>query len=363
MKIINRYICWNLLTTLALAIVVLSFILVVGSFAKLSGLLAQGVSVIPLLQLVLLKLPQILGYTIPFGLLLSTILLFNRMSVDYEITAVRASGVSLLQISAPAILLSMLLSFLCGWLQLYIAPNFNHDARWLVREQGVRDPLTILDEGRFVEIFDGTKISIDKRDGDWVENIHIYRLDDQGRLRDDIHAREGRLIVHAAEKILDVHLSSVSFNILDPENPGNRSATTYSSEFKYSVDYGSRFNRRPLSRRPKQMNLTQLLTYIVLYTEAGDNPAPLFVEAHKRVAMAFAPVSFILLAIPLGLQINRRERSPGILIGVGVMLLYYGLLTIFETVQDKSIVSPHVLMWLPNIACQVVGLMLLWRKR
>ena len=82
MKIINRYICWNLLTTLALAIVVLSFILVVGSFAKLSGLLAQGVSVIPLLQLVLLKLPQILGYTIPFGLLLSTILLFNRMSVD-----------------------------------------------------------------------------------------------------------------------------------------------------------------------------------------------------------------------------------------------------------------------------------------
>ena len=69
------------------------------------------------------------------------------------------------------------------------------------------------------------------------------------------------------------------------------------------------------------------------------------------------------MAIPLGLLSSRRERSPGILIGVGVMLLYYGLLTIFETVQDKSIVSPHVLMWLPNIACQVVGLVLLWRKR
>jgi len=361
-NIISRYMFRNLLGTLALTIIVLSVVLVVGTFAKLSGFLAHGVPVKPLLYMVVLKLPQILGYTVPFGLLLSTILVYNRMSADYEITAMRASGISLLQVSMPAILLSIVLSALCGWLQLIVAPSFSHEARWLVREQGVKNPLAMLDEGRFVELFDGMIISIDRRDGDRVEEVRIFRLDDHGRLSADIYAKEGRLIVDEATKTLNITLSKASITTVDPDKPADRTSM-HMSEYTFAIDYGKRFNRKPLTRRAGDMDLRQLLAYIVLYTESGSSPTRLFVELHKRAAMSLAPFSFILLAIPLGLLIGRRERSSSILIGVGVMLAYYSLLTLFETFDDQAQISSHVLMWVPNLVCQAVGLVLLWRKR
>ena len=51
-------------------------------------------------------MPEVLAFSIPIAMLVTVILVFSRMSAENEITALRASGISLWQITAPALILS-----------------------------------------------------------------------------------------------------------------------------------------------------------------------------------------------------------------------------------------------------------------
>lgn len=60
-----------------------------------------------LVQLTLLKLPQLIQETTPFIILLAGILTFTRLTHSYELVVARASGVSVWQFLAPVILICL----------------------------------------------------------------------------------------------------------------------------------------------------------------------------------------------------------------------------------------------------------------
>jgi len=86
------------------------------------------------------------------------------------------------------------------------------------------------------------------------------------------------------------------------------------------------------------------------------------IELHKRAAWAISPFTFILIAIPLGLQMARRETAAG-LVGCEVAAaLYYIPMVIFgETLKPQY--HPEYYMWGLNLGLQTLGIILLWRKR
>src|SRR6267142_3974310 len=97
MKIIDRYISRQLIVNLIFAILVLSFVLVVGNiFRKLLPLLVNhDLPVEYLVGFVAYVLPFSLIFTIPWGLLTAVLLVFGRLSADNELTALRSNGVSI----------------------------------------------------------------------------------------------------------------------------------------------------------------------------------------------------------------------------------------------------------------------------
>ncbi len=70
----------------------------------------KGVPLPRVIELALLYLPQIAVRTLPMGMLLATLLGFGRLSSDWEMTAIRASGVSLRRILAPVFWFSLAVS-------------------------------------------------------------------------------------------------------------------------------------------------------------------------------------------------------------------------------------------------------------
>src|SRR4249920_1151057 len=96
MKIIDRYISRQLIVSLLFAIVVLSFVLVLGNiFRKLLPLLVNhDLPVEYVIGFIAYVLPFSLIFTIPWGLLTAVLLVFGRLSADNELIALRANGVS-----------------------------------------------------------------------------------------------------------------------------------------------------------------------------------------------------------------------------------------------------------------------------
>lgn len=85
------------------------------------------------------------------------------------------------------------------------------------------------------------------------------------------------------------------------------------------------------------------------------------VEVHKKWALSFASVTFVLLAVALALRFPRG--GMGLVLGGGMFVyaVFYVGLTTGESLADRGFVSPLVAMWLPNAVLMALALFGLWR--
>src|SRR3954451_20223328 len=125
MKIIDRYLIRQLVVNLLFAIVVLSFVLVIGNiFRKLLPLLVNhDLPVEYVVGFVAYVLPFSLIFTIPWGLLTAVLLVFGRLSADNELTALRSNGVSITRICVSLAAIALVCTGICLWLNVIVAPD------------------------------------------------------------------------------------------------------------------------------------------------------------------------------------------------------------------------------------------------
>lgn len=361
---LTTYLWKQVAGTFALAIAITTFVMLLGVFAKEDQLLelaAGGGNPGPAVTFLAYRLPEMLAYTVPVALLAATVLVFNRMSADNEITALRASGVSLLQVITPLVFLSLLLSGICYAAQFYYMPEFRYRSRAMLRRQAAGNPLALLEAGRYVELFPGYAVYVGERQENRVQDVHICVFRD-GRIHQTVAARTGSLEVNETIREIRLRLDLATITTVAPDDPTSRHRlTTGSCEFP--LRYGGALDRRRLSRKTGEMTVPQLFTRLRLYSEQGMPTTPLYMEIHMRTAIALAPFSFLLIGIPVGIRAARRETSIGLVICVAVAFGYYGLIAFVDALNDHPQLHPELLMWLPNILCQTTGLYALWLKR
>ncbi len=292
MNILNRYFARNYLLTFGIAVAVFTFIMSIGSVIRAIDLLSRGVSGMVMLKFFLYSFPFILQFTVPISAMITAYLLSSRLSMDGEINAMKACGINLWQIVAPIVLLSVCISFATMYVANMVSPQSKRAQRRLTAQMADHDPVSLLDEGRYVRDFPGHMIYIGRRQGDEVQDISIYVVDEKNdnALDMNLRARRGRITVDEARKELLADLYDVRIERPDPEAP---------------LDLG-RMRTMTAEHYPKRISLSELYKESSIKKKTGDSSLLELMENMRRIPKC--PLSDFQLARQLPVA-DRMERE------------------------------------------------------
>ena len=85
------------------------------------------------------------------------------------------------------------------------------------------------------------------------------------------------------------------------------------------------------------------------------------VEFHKKYALSFACIVFVLVGAPLGVLAKRGGFGIGAGLSLVFFILYWSLLIVGEKLSDRGLLDPGISMWLANIVMLLVGLIAMFR--
>jgi lipopolysaccharide export system permease protein len=87
----------------------------------------------------------------------------------------------------------------------------------------------------------------------------------------------------------------------------------------------------------------------------------LAVEAHKKAALSFACIVFVLIGIPIGVRTKEGGAGSGLVVSILFFAVYYAFLSAGEKLADRGFVLPSLSMWAANILLGAIGLYLFIR--
>ena len=127
MKIVPRYVLREHVGPLLFALSALTSLLLLNFVAKRFGdLVGKGLPWSVIVEFLLLSVPFTVAMTLPMAVLVATLHAFSRFAAENEITAFKASGVSMQRLVAPVILAAFGLTLFMVWFNDQVLPAANH---------------------------------------------------------------------------------------------------------------------------------------------------------------------------------------------------------------------------------------------
>ncbi len=378
MNLLDRHIFISVLFTCAAAVGLFAFVVAMPNIVRelLGPLLAGQISVMGFLRLVGLFLVFAISYALPMGMLTGVLLTLGRLSADSEITAMRASGISVTRIARPVFLLGAICAAAALYINLEASPRarvqFQRELASAIRA----NPLNFIVPKTFIRDFRGSVLYVGEKNGNELRDIWLWELDEQRRVRRVVRAEAGRIDYDEETNSLIPTLIRAKSEERDPENPEDFSKSPKAP----SVDRAEEW-RIPLdgylSRNTYRMK-QDWLPYAELRAEqtrlaARPTPSPEKAGEHRREQMraelivqerfnlSLAVLSFALVGVPLGIKISRRETSANLGLALGLVLSYYLLTVVVKWLDRRPELRPDLLIWLPNVAFIALGVWLFSR--
>jgi len=363
MRILDRYLLTQTLLATVAACGTLTFLMVVmNAFKRVFELLVNNdVPFFTILHLVLLLVPQVLTFTIPWGFLVALLLVLGRMAHDLEILAVRAAGLGLAPFISPLVLFSLVLSLLCFYNNAVLAPRCITAFKDILVDMGRNNPTVLIRAQEPVDKFDGYRIYVDKKYGNTVEGITIWELGPDNIPKRNIRADKGQISADLEAMVLTISLTNARTEERgqDRTNLSKIQAGMRASVFPLSVPLKRMFER-PSKPKSSNQTLGQLTESIFAGgIERAGSMVSLLTEFQKRVAMSVSCFTFALVGVPLAVYAQRRETSVSFLLSLVVVVLYFLMMLVADAMKEKAGAYPELIVWLPNLLFQALGFWLI----
>jgi len=358
-KTATLYILKEIIPIFFIGLMTFTIILLMDKILKLIELIVnQGGSLSDVLMLFLFISPSFLIITIPVAVLLGTLLTFGRLSSDSEITAFKASGMSLYQLFFPIAIFALATFLLTSFLVFYGLPWGNRGFKAALFRLAQTKADIEIKERVFNDAFSGLVVYVDRvpLQGNHMEGILIYDQREKGKSH-TILAKEGFVINNPESQEIILRLKSGDIHRFEPE------ARTFQKikfdTYDLKLELAKTFALIQKKLKDREMSIDDIQKKMEEVKKAGKDTTSYEVELHKRYAIPFTCIVFALIGVPLGIQPHRSGRSYGFLLSILILLAFYISLTASEILAMRKIMPAYSVGWIPNLLFSGLGVYLL----
>jgi lipopolysaccharide export system permease protein len=313
-----RYIFRQLLGPLILVVISLSGVVWLTQSLRFIDLIVnKGLSISLFLTLTVLLIPSLLSIILPIALFAAVIYTYHRLITDSEIVVLRATGMSNLRLSGPAVALGAVVAIAVLIVNLYFMPvgfRLFKDMQFEIRHSVAS---VLLQEGVFNSPIDGLTIYVGERDsGGELADILVH--DSRDPVQPSTLMAERGMLVRTPDGPRFVLLNG-SRQTLDAED-GQLSMLYFES---YAFDFGADSEYAPgRLREPKERFLHELF-----WPEPGvedRHRREFLAEGHRRLVSPLFAIVMALIATASLLtgEFNRRGQTGRILTGIAVAVVF-----------------------------------------
>ncbi len=373
-NIFDRYIWRQVFSSMLIGVIVLTGVMVLGNVFKEMERLLGDTSSLPLsavLKFISFVIPYSLIFTIPWAMLTGILLVFGRMSADNEMTALRMTGRSMPRICAPVFVLAILMSVVCYFVNVDLAPFCKNSIKRLFFDLTLNRPEMLFQPGKVVGKFPGYNIYTGARDDKKLRNVEIFETDGGFNHR---YTRAMRAEVEITPGVTDFVLRLHNAHIETPKGSEVKNMDVLND--LQSINLAESAITFPLSKLKEKterispsMKDTDILWREVRSGIDSSTKLPAdkklisasLTEANMRYSFSLACITFAFVGIPLGITAQRRETSIGFALSLIVAASYIIFITYADSIKEKPGLFPHLLMWVPNVIFLTVGGVLFYR--
>ncbi len=356
--------CGNFITTLGLVLVSFVLLLLVFTFFELLGDIIRNRTPLVTVGEYLINLTPSMIYIItPLSVLIAVLVTFGALNRSNELTAMKATGISLYRVVLPMfVIASILAAALFVFDELYL-PGANRrqealrstikgkpaqtflrpDQKWMFGHQEPGKPGRIF----YYQFFDP--------DQDKFANISVFEFDPE------TFSISRRIFATSAQ--WEPRLQRWVF-----ENGWDRSihgeaVTSYQPfDVKTFPEIGeepSYFKKE--SRQSQEMSFGELRRYIRDLRQSGFDTMRLRVQLNRKLAYPLITLVMAVLAVPFALSMGRRGSLTGVAIAIGVAIAYSVVAGLFEAMGNVNMLPPLMAAWSPDLLFALAGGYLLLR--
>lgn len=371
------------------------------------NMLAKKVPLIQVVQLLIYAIPSVISLSSPFAALVGTLVTIGRLTSDNEILVMLSSGLSYLTIFAPALTVGLLISLLSFFANDVLLPAGRAEYLKLYRRILASTPALEL-SAHSVKRFKDTVIVTGDVSGAAIDDVFILDKTGSGERR-VIMAKNAELkdagrqglsldlsnaFIQSSKEVArqDYDYASTSFlrywvpqedmiQAVSSITPSEMSSADVYREIQVKEKalenrLEERSNRimsqalaleESLRKGPRNEAWNRRANSLANLTREIQTAAGIkkdrslvsyIVEFYKKFSVPFGALSFMFLAVPIGLMIKRSGQATGFIFGNLIAFVYWFMLIGGQTMALRLGYPPFWCIWIPNMLTVLIGLFL-----
>ncbi len=358
-KTLQRYVISEYLRIFGLSLSSLTLMyVVVLFFQKVKLFVKFDAPVILIFEYLLYKIAEVtFQWTLPYGVLVGTLLTLGMFSRNSEITAMKAGGVSLYRITFPLFFIALFFSLASFIGNEYLVPFTNQSTKYLLDVKVRKEPATSVFKNYKIWYHGDHRIyNIQLLDGEkkTLNGVTLYQFDEEFRCIQRIDAQEARWVDDkwkffngwTREFSKDGSMKAVAFKEMD-------------IPLEESWDILGK-----IERQSEDMSYTELATYIEKIRAAGYDSTRYLADLHAKLSYPLLNLVMVLIGIPFALK---TSRSGGIALNIGLSMmlgfLYGVVFYVFLSFGRSGVLPPLVAAWTPTFLFGLAGVFTLMSIR
>ena len=293
MKILSRYILREHAAPFVFGFFVTIFVLIIDLVPNIVDLIiGKNLDALTVVWVFVLNLAWMLALAVPMATLIATLMAFGRMSADFEILAIKSSGVNILRAVMPVIVAAFLMSVGLVWFQNAVLPDANHKARVLMGDIRVLRPTLSIQSNIFINDIPGYFILIGDVDHETsrIKDVLIY---DQRvtSLNRTITADRGYLEFLEGGMVLSFELEDGEIYESSDDNPGQYKRVMFKKQVFNIRDVSRELRTTSSSHRgDREMSTSQMLEE----TQSLNKNIQRYKDDDKRIILSYGDPNKIL---------------------------------------------------------------------